>query len=256
VEKSGVFDASFLATRATTARMTQGETMRKRALIVPICAGIAAVCAPITSAHASTPLHLSVGAGGQLISIAPSHSTTAKLTVNVVNGAVFSAIPIDVTGECESLGLTAYGYAADCPGTYVLILSGYGNDSITVKGLTAEIYGKSGADTITVTDNNAAHSGTRVFGGGGSDNITLNGAATGAAWGEDANDTLRSQGGTHQLDGGTGRDQLFGFNGVTNRLDCGAGLTGGADIALDTVHYDAGLDVLANCNADSKIANA
>ena len=86
----------------------------------------------------------------------------------------------------------------------------------------------------------------RISGGGGADFLLGSGGADLLAGGRggdliEAREGSNRPPGTDTVTGGRGNDRIFANDGAKDVIDCGPG--------VDEVHFDPGLDTLANCEA-------
>lgn len=121
-----------------------------------------------------------------------------------------------------------------------------GNDEITLEqiseeGVTGELFGGRGHDTITVAPEIASRQ--KIFGGGGND--TLSGGS--------GNDLLNGGSGSDQLTGGTGNDRLVGMNGrdVLRGQDGDDTINGGR--SHDRLYGGRGEDILRGGRGNDRI---
>jgi hypothetical protein len=139
-----------------------------------------------------------------------------------------------------------------------------GTDSVTTNSPNlVDIQGTSGNKTFKATLPVQAST-ALLKGGSGNDNLTVVDAPgvvpallpLPEVDGGKGNDVITVPGYT-RVDGGPGADTIYAHNSTVNEISCGNSPTNPsvADSAVDTVHYDAGVDLLSYCGKDIKLTS-
>ena len=174
-----------------------------------------------------TPFNLAT-AGLTLTSIEAISGFGGGLSLTAAQLAAFTA-RVDVFGDITVTTAGTINLAGSIVTTGRIFLSDLGN-TITLTGRTetqsnfsGDVFGGNGSDTITVLGG-SEYSGVGLFGGGGSDSIT----------GSDADDTIRGGAGVDSINGGGGDDRLIVLAG-----DLAAGETYNGGAGTDTLDLSA-----------------
>lgn len=173
-----------------------------------------------------------------------------------ITGAISSSALVNGNAGNDSITSGTVASVEDSIGSGVRILGGADNDTITINGVLSSgaiVNGNDGKDVIGVI---GGFSGATVFGGKGSDSLTITSTGGGILSGDigadtviggDGADTLYGGDGNDSLNGGAGADYLYGGEGDDTISANGAiGVGATPDASIDNVSGGAGTDVFAN----------